>query len=693
MPSTDESAGASSPGTGAWRLVPEAAAYARPLRLVAIFVVVTSALWEVAGLGLTPDHPPELFVVRGIEAGVAAAVAVFASPTRRIETLRLLIFVLALDVAMANYALVAVMPAALWEALFIVTTVILASALFAPWDWRWQAVLAGIVVLGALVALLPWAPEDVLPGWLEGRIAVTLVTVGAVSVLGAHVIHRERSLLVQSEHRYHGLFNAAGDAIAVFNQDGVLVEGNRRLERLLARRLEQLRGRRLGELITLGRIGSGGTHSSDSVMRAVAEEVVIVPGVVLRPGGRRIDVEVALVRVHTGRDWVLQAIVRDLTERRALERREAQAHRIEAIGRMAASVSHQFNNLLGGILAQAGLLAESPDGATRAQVHAIAEAARKGRQLTKTLLRFTPHTTVVVKPTAAGDVLRQVAELTRAESGHDVEIVVDVAPDLPPVAADPDHLIHALTELALNARDAVRERAERRITLAARAEQVTPSRDRDEGAPPGHYVRFTVRDTGRGMDADQAERMFEPFFSTAPMHEREGLGLATVYWVLRAHKGTIAIDTAPGEGTAIHLLIPTIEADAGKPVAAKRPEDEPATVLVVDDDPLIRKTMTRALSKFGYRVIEAEDGEGALQALDAAQGVVALAILDVVMPGGGVGLVRQIQSRYPAVRMMISTGYGPGGEVQRMLEAGACGFLQKPFEISELRDTVHGVLS
>lgn len=664
--------------------------YAVPLRAVAVFVAITTAVWEIAGRGGVDATGVgvELWMVRVLETAVALAVAWLASPARSIATLRALIWVLALDIAVANLAVMVLLPAAVWESLFVVVMVMMGAALFAPWSWRWQAWLAGTIGLGTWIVASVTVPVGVIPAWLWPRLGLALLAAAVASVLGTWIKERERYRVAMSEARFRGLFDAAGDAIAVLSPEGVIADGNVRFEALLGRSVRALRSTGLCEFWEPAADREGVRPSCEELLEEVGARPRTVTGTLTRPDGRAIEVEVTLVRMPGPEGSVTQAIFRDMTERRALERRHVQTQRVEAIARLAGGLAHQFNNLLGGILNQATLLRrEAKDPAFQTQLDAIAHAARRGERLTKELLRFTPHAAVSVQAVPVSKITASVRALARTERGDPLEI--DAAAGLPPIAADPDHLVPALMELIFNAWDATRTRPDRAVRLSVGEERVVDGDVRWSGAAAGRYVSFAVIDRGVGMDAATRERLFEPFFTTKPMYEAEGLGLAAVYWVVRAHQGAIAIDSAPDKGTTVRLLVPVAEG-AAVPPPAPRPA-ESASVLVVDDDALIRKTAERALRQFGYRAQVAEDGDGALRAL--ADGPLPdLAILDVVMPGGGAKLMDRIRREYPEVRVLISSGYGPGGEVRQMLDMGARGFLQKPYEISELREAVEEAL-
>ena len=390
-------------------------------------------------------------------------------------------------------------------------------------------------------------------------------------------------------------------------------------------------------------------------------------------------------------------------EQREQERRRGREQRLESLTLLAGGFAHQFNNLLGGILTHASVLredAKSED--TRAELDQILAAARRGRDLTQELLRFGRSAAPAMRPTHVADVVRSVGELARTILPDKAEVDVDMPADLPPVAADPDHLVQACVEVVLNARDAMQREQSRRLTISVAPETVSDGSAQWRDAAPGRYVRFSIGDTGIGMDAATLERVFEPFFSTKPMHQATGLGLAQVYQVVRDHRGAVRIDSAPRRGTTVHLLIP-VSAEQPAPAPASMPpraapaEAAPAataaatpagTILIVDDEEIVRSSLRRALTRFGYQVIEAQDGGTALAALQTAHPPVDLVILDLVLPGGGAGIFEVLKAVRPDIKVLVSSGYSPDAENARALVGRADGFLPKPYEIGELKRAV-----
>ncbi len=375
--------------------------------------------------------------------------------------------------------------------------------------------------------------------------------------------------------------------------------------------------------------------------------------------------------------------------------------RLDALGRFAGGIAHQFNNLLAGILTHVSVLRQDASmGPAANQLDEIVAAARRGRDLTEELMRFTRSDPIRVQPTDAGAVLDSVAALARALLPEGAKVHVHAAPGLPPLGGDIDHLVHACTQIVLNARDAMRGRPDPRLGVTAALHTVAAGDPEWRDATPGRYIGISISDTGRGMDEATVARAFEPFFSTKPMHQATGLGLATLLRVIRDHGGAVRVESEPGRGTTIHMLLPVSQeplpvpsVSASPGAAASAVAAAGATILIVDDEAIVRNSLKRALTRFGYRVLEAGDGGSALATMQAADPPVDLVILDLVLPGGGAGIFELLKAVRPDVRVLISSGYSPDADAARGLAERVEGFLPKPYELSQLRTAVSQALS
>jgi two-component system, cell cycle sensor histidine kinase and response regulator CckA len=692
---------------------------ARALRFLA-FVVVAVAV----GRHLTGPQGPDasqMLAIRLGAAGLAMVLALLCTPRRSLHELRLLGFLLGMDASVSGLVVVAITPSALWEQISLLMAVMLGAAVFMPWSWRWQAGFAALNLAGTVIVLLSWIPSaERLPE--VPRLLLTVTLVAAASVAGAHFADAERQRVVASEARYRGLFHGAGDAIAILDADGRIREANPRCLELLRRPTGEVLGQSLSQFYV-----SAASDAPRAPVPAALEHAAALRGevrhashVIRQATGGQVEVDITFARADSPDGPIVQAVLRDLTEQRSLERRRVRDQRLDSLTRLAGGFAHQFNNLLGGILTHASVLREdASQAAARAELDEVIAATRRGRDLTKELLRFTRHAPIALRPTSVAEVAASVGELARTTLPENAIVEVRVTPGLPAMMADPDHLVQACLEVVLNARDAMRGPEPPRMTIAVAEETVRDVNPKWPDAAPGRYIRVSVTDTGVGMDAATLERVFEPFFTTKPMHQAAGIGLAQVYSVVREHRGVVRIDSAPRRGSTVHLLIPVSaeqpqvrdlsavpplriaeRGSGGEAAVAPRGPGgvaEPAataggTILVVDDEAIVRSSLRRALTHFGYRVLEATDGGTALAALQSADPRVDLVILDLVLPGGGAGIFEVLKAVRPDLKVLVSSGYSPDEENARALADRADGFLPKPYEIAELRRTVARVL-
>jgi len=677
----------------------QAARYARGVRIVAGAIALV-----IIGKHLTTDVPPgtehDLLVVRAIAVALAIGIALLPFRHPSATQLRGLAFGLGIGVVFATVGVATVLPGEVWEQSVSLVAMMFAAALLMPWSWRWQAAFVAIALLAATVVFTLVIPRSALDGHTIVRVLLTLYVLAALSVFGAHLADRARRHVAASEAQYRALFEASSDGIALLDRDGIVREANPRLADLLGRPIAEIVGAPLRSFYATDQTTVTGTWAiPDEHAAAQRGDLRSAARTLVRPDGRTVDVEIGFAPVPGPDEPLVQAELRDRTERRTQERRQMQEQRLDSMARLSGALAHQYNNILGGILTHAAVLHDevtNPD--ARAAADEVLKGARRGRELTQELLGISRPETVAVRSASAAQLVESTAALARAAVPAGVEVKTDISAALPPILADVDQLVHACLELVFNARDAMRGRPNSRLTFAAAEERITPGDQRWPGAPPGRYVRISVSDTGRGMDPAIAERVFEPFFTTKPMHEAKGLGLAEVQRVMREHHGAVRIESAIGQGTTVHLLLPlATEASAPAPIPAPSPAPPPevkgATILIVDDESIVRNSLKRALTRFGYRVLEAGDGGSALATMQAADPPVDLVILDLVLPGGGAGIFELLKAVRPEVRVLISSGYSPDADAARGLAERVEGFLPKPYELNQLRTAVSQALS
>ncbi len=411
--------------------------------------------------------------------------------------------------------------------------------------------------------------------------------------------------------------------------------------------------------------------------------------------GRLIDVEVTFDDIDFAGRPARLAVVEDVTDRKRLEEQLRQAQKMEAVGQLAGGIAHDFNNLLTAIVGYATLLDRSlPADADHEEVHEIIGAARRAANLTHQLLAFSRKQ--VLRPTVldVNLVVRDMERILQRVIGEHITLHTKLEPDLAYILADASQLEQVIMNLAVNARDAMPSGG--RITietanvpLDAELAQVHPE------AGSGAHVLFAVSDTGLGMTADVKEHLFEPFFTTKEVGKGTGLGLATVYGIVRQSGGMIAVDSEPGRGTRFRIYFPSAESAIPMPRATP-PEPEgvgTGTVLVVEDEPGVRHLARDVLSRYGYRVIEAADGLDALRLVEGQEAAIDLLLTDVVMPGmSGAELARRFRELRPDIRVLYASGYADEAVVSHGVPHDGSPFLQKPFEPDDLVRRVREVL-
>ena len=389
---------------------------------------------------------------------------------------------------------------------------------------------------------------------------------------------------------------------------------------------------------------------------------------------------------------LLHGVILDITEQKQLQNRLAQTERMEAVGQLASGVAHDFNNLLTIIKGYSSLLLErTPGGEDAHAAEEIQRAADRAASLTHQLLAFGRKQTLQPRVLDLNLIVRGLEEMLRRLLTENVDLVIETPPNLGFVNADPVQMEQVLINLVVNARDAMPRGG--RLTIATCPHPGRADFAEGEKIFASPYVTLSVSDTGVGMDAGTRARIFEPFFTTKEVGKGTGLGLATVYGIIKQSNGHIEVESEAGRGSTFRVSLPRIEhqpAPVRKPMTEKTPKRGSGTILLAEDEPLLRELGQTILTQAGYNVLTAPDME-ALRALIAEHpGKVDLLLTDVVMPDiSGPELVRMGKKRWPAIRVLYMSGY-TDDELQD-LDRDA-GFIQKPFTPAELTAKIEEVL-
>lgn len=500
-------------------------------------------------------------------------------------------------------------------------------------------------------------------------------------------LHEVRSaevarMMHDDELRFRTIFEGAAIGIASCTLDGRIMEANSALSKMLGYGAEELIGLRAREFC------SGDLQQDEIFLRELVrgerDSFALEKRYTRKDGSCRWGhLTVSLVRSAGGAPAFLVAMVEDTTERKRAEEHLREAEKMEVIGRLAGGIAHDFNNLLTGILLYCDLLLHELDPANRLRQHVeeIRMAGEQGAALTQQLLAIARKQLPQPRPILINDVVASTENLLRRLIGEHIELVTLLGSDLGPVLADQAQLRQVILNLALNARDSMPHGGH--ITLRTQGKTLPGT------SQPA--VALAVEDTGCGMEASTRARLFEPFFTTKPSGRGTGLGLATVQRIVKEAGGAIAVQSEPGRGTQIEVLLPAMTSFAAANVPAPIPHKD-ATILLVDDDASARKSMHRILRYAGFRVLQAPSGKRALAVFAGHSSEVDLLIADGVLPAmGGLELVEKLRRQRPDLKVLIISGYQDSPAKNHF--GGPVTLIRKPFAGAALIAKIREVLN
>jgi two-component system, cell cycle sensor histidine kinase and response regulator CckA len=504
---------------------------------------------------------------------------------------------------------------------------------------------------------------------------------------------RAKELLQASEIRYRRLFEAAQDGIVILDfATGRVMDVNPFLTNLLGYSHAELVGKGLWEIGPVKDISASRLSFADLQTKGIIRYDDLP---LETRDGRRIAVEFVSNVYTVDGIRVIQCNIRDITRRKhaeeALHRSEEQlqqASKLEAVGRLAGGVAHDFNNLLGVILGSSELLLDDlgANDPRRGYVEAITTASKRAASLTKQLLTFSRKHVSSPLVFDLNSIVRETGRMLPRVIGEHIEIAIVLSVEQAPVLADPTQVQQVLMNLAANARDALPEGG--KLTIEVANYEVKQGGCEPADVTPGHYVMLTVSDTGAGMPPEIQSRAFDPFFTTKDLGEGTGLGLSTVYGIVKESGGSILLNSEPGKGTTFRIYLPRAkEKIIERAVASRVPDDSlrgSETIFLVEDQNELRGLTHKFLQGLGYRVLVAGLPGEAIQIAQQFTGKIDLLLTDVVLPGmNGRELARQLRLLYANMRVLCMSGFADQTLKQDVLDTNDA-FLAKPFLLREL---------
>ncbi len=507
---------------------------------------------------------------------------------------------------------------------------------------------------------------------------------------------RADAALRESEQRFKGLADSIGDVFFAMDKDYRYIYWNRASEKLTAISAANALGKTLYEVFP----GVGGTSAEEVYRRVLETRTSIAETLDFEIRGKTRVFELSAYPMGEG----IAVLARDITERQAaqktfqeIEEQMRQMQKLEAVGRLAGGIAHDFNNILTAQIGFCDLIAGRPHDPSSlakdlAQIRACADRAAS---LTRQLLAFSRKQTLQSEVLDLNAVVTNVEKMLKRLIGEDIDLATVLAPSLWRVKADAGQVEQVILNLAVNARDAMPHGGKLTIETA-NAEIREDAVQRHGGIAPGSYVMLSVADTGGGMDEATKLRLFEPFFTTKGPGRGTGLGLATVYGIVKQSGGGISVSSEPGRGATFKICMPRVHDElVAKPAVEKgTTRGSGQLVLFVEDEPLIRELLAQMLEGLGYRVRAAAQGEEALKLVEEDGLRPDLLITDVVMPGmGGRELAERLSRKQPGLKILYTSGYTDDAIGHHGVLDQGIPFLQKPFSIVGLAGKVAAVIN
>lgn len=556
----------------------------------------------------------------------------------------------------------------------------------------------GILSLSISLLVLQKDSFELLGFQVALRALVGMVLLFLVFVIYQQLqIHRFRMHALGREELFHLIGDNAADMIAVVTVDGQRLYNSPSYEKVLGYSSEEL-----GRTSAYDQIHPDDRQAVLAAAREARTNAV----------GRRVEYRMrhkngewhilestaSAVRNAEGKVEKLVIVNRDITERKQLEQQLVLSQKLDAIGRLSGGVAHDFNNILGVIIGYSEFLQHKfePGGPDREAVDEIHKAGKRAASLTQQLLAFSRKQVLEPEVLDLNAVITDVEKMLRRLIGEDIAMTIAATSGLGKVKADRGQIEQVIVNLAVNARDAMPRGGELRIATA-NAELTGKEAQIHRYVVPGPYVMLQIADTGCGMDEELQSHIFEPFFTTKEKGKGTGLGLATVYGIIKQSGGYIWVESQPGNGTRFNIYLRRVEASEEPVHKTKDPVQRawgPRTILLVEDEASLRKLTRNTLQEIGFTILEARDAFEAIRIATETNSVIDLLLTDVVMLGkSGPELARDLASSRPQMKVLFMSGYSDGAIAAHGFPESGISLLRKPFTRHQLTQSIEDALA
>jgi PAS domain S-box-containing protein len=516
---------------------------------------------------------------------------------------------------------------------------------------------------------------------------------GAVNML---VDITERKDAEEAQARLAAIVDSSDDAIVGKTLDGIITSWNRGARDIFGYTEEEVKGKHISIIIPEDRLAE-----EDEVLARLrrGEKIDHFETERRTKDGRIVQISLTVSPIQDSKGRIIGAskVARDITERKRAEDELRQSQKLESIGILAGGIAHDFNNLLTGILGNASLALEmlEPNDPVRDLLDDLVRASESAAHLTQQMLAYAGKGQFFLQPVDLSELVSDINSFVQGAIPRSVQLILDLAPELPRVEADRSQLQQLVMNLVINGAEAIGEHKTGTVWVTTAPLIVDEEFVRtfaDAQIAPGCYISLQVQDTGCGMDEETKARIFDPFFTTKFMGR--GLGLAAALGIIRGHKGAIRVSSTPGMGSTFQVFLPAMDRTGAYNTMARKTESEcKGTILVVDDEAIVRRTATTALQRSGFRVITAENGRDAVELFRTCSDQVSAILLDLTMPlMSAEETLEHLHAIRPDVPVVLTSGYNQQDALRRFDSKNLAGFLQKPFAAGELVKRIQAAL-